>query len=326
MTRSLGTQRGVALLSVLLIVAIVSALLYHLLDRHSLVVAQTRQALAGNQALSYALGAEAYARQLLVEDWTDVETRAFDALTEAWAQPLQPFEIDGGHLEVWIEDLEGRFNLNSLAAGDAGRSLQRLRELFAAAGVQPELADAWKDWVDADADVTGFGAEDGEYLMAEPPHRTPNQRAADASELMWLAALDAESYAKLEPLVVALPDSKLRINVNTANAPTLTALSSRIPLTRAEALVESPREYTSMQAATAEIPELTDAADSATVTSTYFEIHARAEIGGSRADLTSIVYRDPQSGTITLLERDLGTRFVSRFVPADAPSATEDAT
>jgi general secretion pathway protein K len=225
---------------------------------------------------------------------------------------------------VWIEDLGGRFNLNSLSAADSGRSLQRLRDLFSAAGVQVELADAWKDWVDADADVTGFGAEDGEYLMAEPPHRTPNQPAGDASELMWLRSLDVETYAKLRPLVVALPDTKLRINVNTANAPTLTALSQRIPLTRAEALVESPREYMSMQAATAEIPELTEAGDAATVTSAFFEIHARAEVGGSRADLTSIVYRDPQSGLITLLERDLGTRFVSRFVPAEEAGARDE--
>jgi general secretion pathway protein K len=310
-------QRGVALLTVLMIVAFVSVLLYRVLDRHALLVAQTRQTLASNQALSYALGAEAYARQLLVEDWSNVDSRAFDALTEQWAQPLTPFEIDGGKLEVWIEDLEGRFNLNALSAGDAGRSLTRLRDVFAAAGVQPELADAWKDWVDADADVTGFGAEDGEYLMAEPPHRTPNQRAGDASELMWLKSIDAEAYAKLEPLVVALPDNKLKINVNTANAPALTALSQRIPLTRAEALVESPREFMSLQAATAEIPELAEAGDAASVTSSYFEIHARAEVGGARTDLKSIVFRDPQSGRITLLERDLGTRFVSRFVPAE---------
>jgi general secretion pathway protein K len=315
--RSPTRSRGVALLSVLLIVAIVSALVYHLLERHSLVIAQTQQTLAGDQALSYALGAEAYARQMLVEDWTNPESRAFDALTEAWAQPLQPFEVDQGHLELWIEDLEGRFNLNSLAGPDSGRALQRLRELFAAAGVQPELADAWKDWVDPDADVTGFGAEDGEYLLAEPPYRTANQRAGDVSELMWLKELDNDTYAKLAPVVAALPDAKLRINVNTANAPTLTSISQRLPLTRAEALVESPREFMSLEAATAEIPELADAGDVVAVRSSYFEIHARAEIGGKRADLTSIVYRDAESGRITLLERNLGTRFESRFVPAD---------
>src|SRR5262245_63424029 len=91
-------NRGVALLSVLLIVAIVSALVYHLLERHSLVIAQTQQTLAGDQALSYALGAEAYARQLLVEDWTNPERRAFDGLTEAGAQRLRPSEVDTGHL------------------------------------------------------------------------------------------------------------------------------------------------------------------------------------------------------------------------------------
>jgi general secretion pathway protein K len=309
-------ERGVALISVMLIVAIVSVLVYNLLERHSLVVAQARQSLTGDQALSYALGAEAYARQLLAEDWINEESRSFDALTEAWAQPLRPFEIEGGHLEVWIEDLGGRFNLNALTGADRGRSLQRLRDLFSAAGVQPELADAWKDWIDPDADVTGFGAEDGEYLLEEPPHRTPNQPAGHASELMSLKAMDTESYEKLKPVVTALPDEKLRINVNTANAPTLASISPRLPLARAEALVESPREYMTLQAVTSEVPEFADAGDVVSITSAYFEIHARAEVGGSRADLTSIVYRDPQSGHITLIGRDLGTRFVSRFLPA----------
>ena len=64
-------QRGVALISVLLIVALCSALMYELLTRHSMVVAKSRQVLYADQARAYTLGAEAFARQILHEDWED---------------------------------------------------------------------------------------------------------------------------------------------------------------------------------------------------------------------------------------------------------------
>ena len=54
-------QRGVVLLSVLLILALLTALVYQLVGRQSLVVAQARQTFAGDQALQYALGAEDFA-------------------------------------------------------------------------------------------------------------------------------------------------------------------------------------------------------------------------------------------------------------------------
>ena len=310
-------QSGVALMSVLLIVAIVSALVYHLVERHSLVVAQTRATLFGDQSLAYALGAEAFARQILFDDWAQEESRGFDALTEPWAQPLEPFEIESGFLELWIEDLQGRFNLNALSGNDATRAHQRLREMLSAAGLQPEIADLWKDWVDGDDEVSGFGAEDGDYLLAEPPHRAANQQAAHVSELRWLKDVDAETYDALVPLVATLPDARMRINVNTARAPALVAISARLPPTKAESLVESPRQFTTIEAVHAEIPEFSDAGDALAVTSDFFQIHARAEVNGARTDLASTVYRDPTTGQITLLGRDLGRRFVSRFIPVE---------
>lgn len=89
-------QRGVALISILLIVALVTALLYNLMSRQSLVVAQTRHLIRADQALAYALGAEAYARQILFEDWEQAPSRALDTLTEVWAVPAAPFDIDAG--------------------------------------------------------------------------------------------------------------------------------------------------------------------------------------------------------------------------------------
>jgi len=309
-------QRGVALITILLIVALATALLYHLLSRQSLVVAQTRQLVRADQTLAYALGGEAYARQLLFDDWNEPASRSLDTLTEAWAIPSAPFDIEAGSLELSIEDLDRRFNINSLAGDHAPQNLQRFRTLLAAFGLDPQLADAWKDWVDSDTEASGFGAEDGAYLIATPPYRTANQPAGSTSELALLGVLDTDQLAQLMPHIAALPTTKLAINVNTADAPTLQALTPQLSQARAESLVESDRRYEDANALVAEIPELSAGLDAMTVTSQYFEIHARAEIDGYRTELTSVVHRNPSNGRITLLGRDFGKRL---------PSAVDDA-
>ena len=88
-------SQGVVLLSILLIVALLAALAYQLVGRHSLLIAQMRHTFSGDQALQYALGGETFARQILFEDWSE-SGQGVDDLSESWAQPLQPFEIEGG--------------------------------------------------------------------------------------------------------------------------------------------------------------------------------------------------------------------------------------
>jgi general secretion pathway protein K len=309
-------QRGVALITILLIVALATAVLYHLLTRQALVVAQTRQLMRADQTLAYALGGEAYARQILFDDWNEPISRGLDTLTEAWAIPSAPFDIEAGTLELSIEDLDRRFNINSLAGDHAAQNLQRFKTLLGALGLDPQVADLWKDWIDSDAEATGFGAEDAAYLVATPPYRTANQPAGSTSELALLGVLDPDQLALLMPHVAALPTTQLKININTADAPTLQALTPQLSQARAESLIESDRRYEDASALAAEIPELGASLDAMTVTSQYFEIHARVEIDGYRTELTSLVHRNPSNGHITLLGRDFGKRL---------PSAVDDA-
>ncbi|MCZ6710191.1 MAG: type II secretion system minor pseudopilin GspK, partial [Gammaproteobacteria bacterium] len=165
------SPRGVVLLSMLLILALLSALGYQMVGRHSLVVAQARYTFTHDQTLAYALGGEAFARQILYEDWSQTGA-GVDNLAEAWAQPLAPFEIDDGLLEVQIRDLNGCFNLNSLAGNDAQRNHARLKTLLRNLSVPESIADSWRDWVDGDEEIRGFGAEDGVYLLYDNAYRT----------------------------------------------------------------------------------------------------------------------------------------------------------
>ena len=116
-------QRGVALITVLLVVAIVTVVSAAMVARQQLSIRASSNQLQARQAWHYALGGEALAQAILARDLrtgatgepgASGEAAAVDHLLEPWAQPLPAFEIDQGEILVRIEDLAGRFNLNDL--------------------------------------------------------------------------------------------------------------------------------------------------------------------------------------------------------------------
>ena len=121
---------GVALISVLLVAALLAAVTHQLTARHSLGLAQSQSSLGYDQALAYALGGEALARQILHEDWVkDQEEndsgKPADHLQEPWAQAVPPLALDAvGLIEIQARDLNGCFNVNALA-GQEGRARSR---------------------------------------------------------------------------------------------------------------------------------------------------------------------------------------------------------
>ncbi|MEJ2089845.1 MAG: type II secretion system protein GspK, partial [Gammaproteobacteria bacterium] len=137
--------------------------------------------------------------------------------------------------------------------------------------------------------------------------------AGHISELLVLGEMDTEQYQALEPHICVLPTEELRINVNTATAQVLAALNPTLAPTQMQALTESERAYTDVNQVTTEYPDLIPAADALTVASEYFEIQVRAQVDDSLVELSSVLHRDANSGTITLLSRDFGKTFRSSF-------------
>ena len=307
---------GVALISVLLIVAVLTAVVYQLLGRHSLGVAQSRNTLGSDQALAYALGAEALARQALYEDFSE-SGPGIDTLEEPWAQVIPPFEIErDGFLEIKARDLNRCFNLNALAVNEGfEQHLKRFKTLLASLGIPDTLADALRDWVDKDEAVHGFGAEDSEYLLREPAYRAANRPLAHVSELRLLRGMEPEYFDMLAEHVCVLPVESLEINVNTASLPLFGALAVNPTADPAaiQTLLESVREFAEVEKFLVEFPDFAAAADVLDVTSSWFEVQVRAQVGDSTAVVTSVLHRHPDTGAIRLVSRDLGKDFRSLF-------------
>lgn len=304
-------QRGVALITAIVLVAIATVLAVHIGTRAALDLRRTAGLIALDQGWHVALGAEAWAAEVLRDDREDSET---DHLAERWAQPLPPLPVDGGDVRGALEDMQGRFNLNNLVSGDGTVNefaIARLERLLANVGADRRWARVMADWLDTDT-VPGFpeGAEDGAYLSQNPPYRAANGPVTTTSELMALPGMTLEEFQRIRPYVAALPVGST-INICTAAAPVLASLvEGGTDFGDAESLKSNrgdgcfptmadlqatldPAQYQALQPAISE-------------TSNWFRAVTVVRIGTSELTLYSLIERNSSGGSRTVL-RSTGT-------------------
>lgn len=312
--RHVHGERGVALITVLLITAILVGLTTQILSSHNLVINQHQNTFEHAQALQYVLGAEELVRQALYDDAVNSGPNV-DHLEEVWAQPLLPLDLDGvGVMQAYVIDLHRCFNLNNLADDPSNHNIERLQRLAERLNLSPNLADLIKDWVDPDQIVSGLGAEDSAYQIKQPPHLAANQVMRDLSELNMLVDVSDEEIQALSAQVCLVPATQSKINVNTADAVTLSMLDPGISLTDAEALTQQSRNYQDVAEFISVNPAFLNVQSELTVTSEYFLMRAQAQLSQSRVSLTSLFRRDPANGQVTLLQRDFGKTYRANAV------------
>jgi general secretion pathway protein K len=229
--QSMASQRGVALLVALLVVALATVLIAGLLDRGELTAARTRNQLRTAQAEAYAQGLEEYAATALRQDESNGNT---DSASDIWAVPLPPTPVPGGEITATMTDLDGRFNLNNLASSNLQNALwtDKFRLLLTALKLDPNIADTVREWMSQDA---GSAAGDAFYLAQPIPYRSSKNIFLHISELRLLRGISGDVYAQLAPHVSALPQPTT-INVNTATVPVLMTLSPLVTQQMAQAL------------------------------------------------------------------------------------------
>ncbi|MCM2310592.1 MAG: type II secretion system minor pseudopilin GspK [Steroidobacteraceae bacterium] len=218
-------QRGVALITAVLMVALATILAVNVGFRGFLDQRRSGTLFALDQGYEIALGAEAWAADFLKQDMQDSQT---DHLGEVWARPLPPLPIEGGTVEGQLEDMQGRFNLNNLIHADGTpnpTAVQQLERLLTMLEIEPTWAAAMADWIDQDTQP-GFpdGAEDTVYTGQDPPHLAANMPVTRVSELMVLPGFGPQRFARLKPYVAALPVGT-PLNVCTAPGVVLDSLS-----------------------------------------------------------------------------------------------------
>lgn len=319
-----GRQSGVALISVLLIVVVATVLGVSMSREQNYAITRARLFLEQSRVQQYAMGGEELARQILHADFLEAPQK--DTLLEAWSQRGQKFEFEDGEVNLRIEDLQGRFNLNALSDSAANNSVARgqFTNLLMQQGLDPILVDRVADWIDDNQTVRPFGAEDFDYLGLERPYRTSGGLLADSSELRLLLDMEPETLAALLPLVSTLPDPNAGINVNTASPALLQALAPSLTAGHAEGLAASRQAVEGYDNVQVFLQDVVLAGQNIpvaglSVQSGYFQVSIRARYQARFGYLTSIIQRDSTDGSMHVIYRD-----ISKKVYPDNPDNPDD--
>jgi general secretion pathway protein K len=218
------SERGAALLSVLLMVAVLAVIAATTLDRLALSskLSGNGNALAQARMFTYAAESIAAARieDLLARD------AAQTTLAGSWLGKEQILPIPVGTATAIVTDADNCFNLNSLVTEAEGTyrsnstGQDQFISLMVVLGINENLARpvaaAAADWADSDTLALSSGAEDDSYRSAAKPYLAANRLYAHPSELRAVKGVTPAIYSKLRGWICALPEAGLSpLNVNT---------------------------------------------------------------------------------------------------------------
>ncbi len=280
---SRSSQRGVALIAAVLVVALATVLIAAMLDRGEATLARTRNLQRAEQGWELMRGMEAWAAAVLRQD--NESTGGVDSRADVWAQDLPPIDLPGVRIHGSLRELNGCFNLNTLHhdGSDDAQAIARFERLLRALKLDIGISEQVLDWIDVDAIPRSYGAEDSALLTQSVPVRAANQAFAHVSELRLLPAITPKVYQVLAPQVCTLPAASA-INLNFASAALWMSLSDRITPSMAQVLMrDGQASYESVDAIVEEMTRLglvQVPLDGYGVASDWFVLEANIEADG----------------------------------------------
>lgn len=303
-------ERGAALLSVLLLVAVMAVIAATALDRLTVATRIAASAATIDQSRAFAMAAE----QITLRRISDLKGREPGKVSLAgdWLGRDFILPLPSGEGRAKLSDANNCFNLNSLVAETLpGRLTQRRQAVaqFAAlmiavgvdAGQAAPIAGAAADWIDSDNVEGPLGAEDAAYRSMEGGYLPANRKMADVSELRAVRGVNPKIYARLRPWICVLPVAEqVKLNVNTltlAQAPLVSMLlPDEISLSAARAALaarpaggygSSVRFWQS--GPLREIDPPVDVAEQAGVTSRWFALSTNIAMGDGQLTAQSLI-------------------------------------
>lgn len=288
-------QRGVAIITAILVVALVASTSAYLAWQNQVRIHQMENMKAQAQAGLLARAAIDWGRAVLAND---AASSTVDSLSEQWATVVPAQEADGGKVGGYLTDQQGLFNLNNLVWGGVAypADVARFRRLLEVLQLPLDLANALTDWLDTDSSVSyPGGAEDVDYLAMEPSYRAANRLLIDVGELYRVKGFNSQVIERLRPFVTALPE-RTSVNMNTAPREVLTAmLDSGNPADAAEIIVtRKTRPVADRQDFTTRLPKVAmfSPDNSLEYGSRYFFAESHARFGAAYVRYQALLQRN----------------------------------
>jgi general secretion pathway protein K len=329
-------QRGLALISIMVMVTLMTILLSGIFYRHQLDIVRAIRVISGEQAMLLALSTESWALNVFVED-----DKKVDHLNEDWARQIPVLPIEGGTVTGKIIDLQGRFNLNNFIYYASAKTWQKESEdisgtnliatytrLLESLELDADLAKAAVivDWIDSNSGlISSDGAEDDEYYRLGKAYVAANAMMVEPEELALLSGYQINDVMTLADSISALPAQTL-LNINTADRRLLMALHQDIDEAVADEIIDQ-RPFEDLDEFYATVDGLLNSTVSAKVLlsalvdikSRYYVMQADVRLGDVRIQLDSYIERNDDGQAAVLFRRMQFVPLLAQTIdPSDA--------
>ena len=328
--RSLHKQRGVALIIVFMIVALVVIVATDMASRLQIQVKRASNVKDNNQAYWYAMGAEAFARKSIKTIFDETADKI--VISQQWSQAFT-FPLENGGIQAQLEDAQSCFNLNALAGSQqsnqrsSGGSIQTSEVMLAfgrmleASGdnidnfTAETVRDSLADWLDSDDRMRTYGAEDAEYESREHPYLAANNLMTNQSELRLVNGVSPLWLNDIQELICVIPEeSTLAINVNTLTRERAAILAGMTGMTLSDAagvIASRPEDGWDdindflSEPAIAAMNLADEQLDWFTITTRYFILHTKTKYNKATFSLSTL-FKAQGGENVQVVRREFG--------------------
>lgn len=325
-------DKGIALVTVMLIVALATVVATQMLGRVQLQMQRATNIAFNQQAYWYAMGVEAFTKRVLFTSFEDEPNKT--SLEQIWAQGETTYPVEFGEITGEIFDLQACFNINALKSTGGGASAgsppapkspaqQAFKKLLTSLEINDVsefdaeyLADALTDWLDSDNSIASSGgAEDNDYAAKEFPYLAANNYIASVAELRLVEHFTVPIINAIKPYICVIPNESLyQLNINTISSEQAVILQAVLDLSsldEAEDILSSRDEagFSDIQEFY-DLPEVkklnlkTDQKKHLVVDSDYFQLKASTSFNDSFFNLTSVM--KIENNNINVISRKIG--------------------
>ena len=324
-------QKGVALLVVLILLVMMSALAAKISQQFCRNLQKTHYQVS-QQQLRWAMQEQEKVVKNRLQTDASGESKAL-APDGDWHQPLET-QGDDYTVVSQVEDAQDCFNVNNLLAADKiaqgqnapavpekPRKEQIVEHVLTDSGISQTTAEEiylqLVDYLDGDTTTAKEGAETDAWAAVVPARLPANQMMRTIAEIKLLPAFPAAAYPKVSKLLCALPDTASKVDVNTLKPEQAALLAALFPgkLNEDDAarLIESRPEtgWESMEtfskALEQAFPQLKDdlpqVADYLSINSRYFRVNYTGNTDELTLRVVSQLQVNNEAGEIVTWQR-----------------------
>lgn len=290
MTRA-GKERGYVLIITLLVTTLLVAVIVEF--AYNVYVSTARAAnfsQSQRAALLAANGVELGAEALKLLIAQDPYLITKDGLT---------FTKTEGDMSVTVRAVDERSKLSTAVVyRDTGVTNDKIHKSYSALlkllTLEPNLTDTLADWIDSDSEPRRYGAEGRDFYRGlRSPYDPRNSYLGSLEELLMIKDYDKSVLDALSPYVTVHNNDGL-VNINTAPAKVIMALSENITAELAEELLRYRKEFgIKKRADIMKVPGFKtigfELQDRVVTTSRLFRIYSKARAADSEREIEAVV-------------------------------------